>query len=137
MHSSAPAERLFALLSDAPGWPNWFSPARRAEWAAGEGRVRLVGLGPLVVREVVLEETPPTHHAYSIRSVIPVREHRADVMFQPDDTGTTTITWTASFRPALPGTGGLLRLGMRAAVSALARALVKAAELTGPGSAER
>jgi uncharacterized protein YndB with AHSA1/START domain len=32
LHTSAPAERLFALLSDAPGWRQWFPAARRVEW---------------------------------------------------------------------------------------------------------
>jgi uncharacterized protein YndB with AHSA1/START domain len=129
LHSTAPSERLFALLSDAAGWLRWFRPARRAEWAdeTATPRVRLVGVGRFVVREVVLKETPPHHHAYSIRSVIPVREHRADVRFTATDTG-TAISWTTSFRPAVPGTGPLLRLGLRRGVGALARALISAAE---------
>ncbi len=63
--STAPAERLFALLSDAPDWPTWFPAARRAGWATDSGteRVRLVGVGPLLVREVILSETPGRHHA--------------------------------------------------------------------------
>jgi uncharacterized protein YndB with AHSA1/START domain len=128
LHSTAPAERLFALLSDAPGWPQWFPAARRAEWETGTpDRVRLVGVGRFVVREVVLAETSPHHHAYSIRSVIPVREHRADVRFSPTATG-TQIVWTTTFRPVIPGTGALLRHGLRFGVQRLARALIGAAE---------
>jgi hypothetical protein len=127
--STASAERLFALLSDAPGWPKWFPAARRAEWATDSGtdRVRLVGVGPLAVREVILSETPGKHHAYSIRSVIPVRDHRADVWFTQAD-GRTEIRWTTSFRPPLPGTGMLLRRSLQFAVGRLAKALVAAAE---------
>lgn len=125
--SSAPPQRLFALLSDAPGWPRWFRPARRVRWAPGPDRVRLVAAGPLTVREVVLEETAPSHHAYSIVSVIPVRDHRADVRLEPRGDG-TSITWTTSFTPRVPGTGTLLRHGLRLGVGALARALVAAAE---------
>jgi hypothetical protein len=132
LHSTAPAERLFALLSDAPGWPRWFPAARRAEWATDTAdRVRLVGVGRLVVREVVLEETPPTHHAYSIRSVIPVREHRADVRLSPTASG-THIVWSTSFRPVVPGTGVVLRQGLRFGVRRLAGALIAAAEADTP-----
>jgi uncharacterized protein YndB with AHSA1/START domain len=128
LHSTAPAERLFALLSDAPGWPQWFPAARRAEWATDTAeRVRLVGVGRFVVREVVLEETAPTQHAYSIRSLIPVRDHRADVRFSPTASG-THIVWTTTFRPAVPGTGALLRHGLRFGVQRLAAALIAAAE---------
>jgi hypothetical protein len=119
---------LFALLSDAPGWPRWFPAARRAAWASDtDQRVRLVGVGRVVVREAVLEETPPTHHAYSIRSVIPVRDHRADVHFSPTESG-THILWTTSFRAVVPGSGALLRHGLRFGVRRLARALIAAAE---------
>jgi uncharacterized protein YndB with AHSA1/START domain len=49
---AAPAERVWRLLSDAPGWPGWYSPARdvalagelavdtRFTWASGGARMR-------------------------------------------------------------------------------------------------
>ncbi|MUL64536.1 hypothetical protein BOO86_08695 [Mycobacterium sp. CBMA 234] len=129
--SSAGADQLFALLADAPGWPAWFRPARRVRWSsthpAGGGAVRLVTIGPLTVRERVLAEEPGRHHAYSIETVFPMRDHRADVWFTADQTG-TLIRWNSSFTPKFRGTGGLLRIGLKFGVQQLAQALIAAAE---------
>ena len=128
--STAPPERVFALLSDAPNWGSWFKPAKNVTWEAGaEPPVRLVKLAPgLTVREVVLEETEPSHHAYSIRSVIPVKDHRADVWLTATADGGTDIRWVSSCNPKLPGTGPALKLALSKAVGDLCNALVKAAE---------
>lgn len=128
--STAPPERLFALLSDAPSWPTWFRPARRVEWEPGaDPPVRLVTVAPgLTVREVVLEESAPTHHAYSIRSVLPIRDHRADVYLRARADGGTDIHWVSSMRPKIPGTGRLLRAALTTAVGGLCSALVRTAE---------
>ncbi|MEZ0054090.1 hypothetical protein ABIA30_005130 [Mycobacterium sp. MAA66] len=130
--SSARADQLFGLLADAPAWPAWFRPARRVSWssehpAGGPGAVRLVTIGPLTVTERVLAEEPGVHHAYSIETVFPVRNHRADVWFIPSQTG-THIRWDSSFTPKFPGTGTLLRAGLEFGVQRLAAALVAAAE---------
>ena len=130
--SSASPERLFDLLADAPSWPSWFGPVRSAEWlpvdpADSALRVRRVRIGPLRVVEAVLAESRPSHHAYQVRTVLPVREHRADVVFRPDATG-TRIEWTMSFEPTVPGTGPLLRAGLVFGVSRLAASLIRVAE---------
>src|ERR1700731_4466340 len=97
--SSASAERLFDLLADGPSWTQWFGPARRVDWvsprpdASPAIRVRRVAIGPITVREAVLEEARPWHHAYQVLTAIPVVSHRADVWFAPHDGG-TTITWS-------------------------------------------
>jgi hypothetical protein len=128
--STAPPDRVFALLSDAPGWPTWFKLIRKVSWEPGaEPPVRLVTLGPgLTIREVVLEETAPTHHAYSIQSVFPVKNHRADVRLTARPDGGTDIRWTSTCDPKLPGTGGALKVGLSKAVGDLCKALVKASE---------
>lgn len=89
--------------------------------------MRRVHIGPVAVREAVLTETRPAHHAYSVRTVVPVREHRADVWFRPDGSG-TSIVWAMSFEPLIPGTGRLVRAGLVFGVRRLAAALIRAAE---------
>ena len=128
--STAPPEKLFALLSDATTWPTWFGPARNVSFEAGAvPPVRLVKLAPgLTIREVILEETAPTHHAYSIRSVIPVTDHRADVRLTGRADGGTDIHWASTMRPKVPGTGLLIKATLAQAVGQLCRALVRAAE---------
>ncbi|MGB8407240.1 MAG: SRPBCC family protein [Mycobacterium sp.] len=130
--TGASAEQLFTLLADAPGWPAWFRQARRVRWSSeqpggGPGAVRLVTIGPLTVRERILTEEPCVHHAYSIETVFPVRDHRGEVWFTPGQAG-TLVRWNSSFTPKFPGTGVLLRIGLRFGVRRLAAALVAAAE---------
>jgi hypothetical protein len=129
--SSASADTLFSLLSDAPRWPSWFRAARKVEWcpprASDEQRVRRVWIGPIGVREAVLEEQAPRHHAYAIRSTIPVTDHRADVWFH-EGGGSTSITWSSSFRAKVPGTGHLLAVALRLGVRQLGRSLIAEAE---------
>jgi len=128
--STAAPDRVFELLSDAPGWSTWFKPIRQVEWEAGaEPPVRVVKLAPgVAIREVVLEETAPSHHAYSIRSVFPIKNHRADVWLTGRPDGGTDIRWVSTCDPKLPGTGVPLKLGLSKAVGDLCGALVKAAE---------
>ena len=126
--SSATPEALFDLLSSAPEWPGWFRPVRRVEWIGPvPGTVRRVTIGMVHVAEEILEEQRPVHHAYSIRSVIPVRDHRADVWFHPTARG-TEIAWTTRLSPRVRGTGRPLIAGLRMGVTQLARALIRAAE---------
>jgi len=128
--STASPERIFALLSDAPSWPTWFKPAKRVGWEPGaQPPVRLVTVAPgVTIREVVVEESAPSHHAYSIRSVIPIKDHRADVWLTGRADGGTDIRWTSSMRPKVPGTGLLLKATLAKAVGGVCTALVKAAE---------
>ena len=128
--STASPEKLFALLSDATSWPTWFSPARNVSFEVGAvPPVRLVKIAPgVTVREVIVEETAPTHHAYSIQSVIPVTDHRADVRFTARPDGGTDIHWVSTMRPKIPGTGRLVKATLSQAVGRLCRALVKGAE---------
>lgn len=133
--STASPERLFALLADATSWPTWFPPARHVDWSppatspgpGGVGAVRRVRIGPIAILEAVVAETAPTHHAYSIRSVLPVRAHRADVHLRRVPAG-THIEWRTTFEPKVAGIGRLVSAGLRLGVSQLAAALIKAAE---------
>jgi hypothetical protein len=133
--SSASPERLFRLLSDAPGWPKWFGVARRVDWVRlGDdghegtvGAVRRVLIGPVGVEEEIVASLDPSHHAYGIKTTIPVQNHRADVWFSEVD-GTTRIVWATSFNARNPVIGRLVAVGLRIGVGRLARALTKAAE---------
>jgi hypothetical protein len=139
--SSASAERLFDLLADGPSWTQWFGPARRVDWVSPGAdarpaiRIRRVAIGPITVREAVLEEARPRHHAYQVLTTIPVVSHRADVWFVPHERG-TTITWRMSFVPLVPGTGWLVGAGLRFGVTRLARALVAGAETASGAGAQ-
>jgi uncharacterized protein YndB with AHSA1/START domain len=131
--STAPPERLFATLADVPGWPRWML-ARRAELEregvpapGGVGAIRRLGGGPFSSREEITEYDPPRHLGYRVVSGLPVRDYRADVDFTGDDRG-TTITWAASFEPAMPGTGAFLRWVLRQVIRSVASGLARDGE---------
>jgi hypothetical protein len=87
----------------------------------------MVTVGPLTVHERIVIELPNTHHSYSIQTVIPVRDHRADAWFAVQGEG-TRLRFTTAFVPKIPGTGSALRAGLRFGIRRLARSLVTAAE---------
>src|SRR5207253_2379060 len=71
--SSAPPERIFALLTDATSWPRWAGPViAHGSWEregdpppGGLGAIRKVGRWPQFGREEIVAHEPPTHHAYT------------------------------------------------------------------------
>jgi hypothetical protein len=91
------------------------------------GAIRQVFIGPVSVEEEVVESQSPNHHAYSIKTTIPLRDHRADVWFVESANG-TNILWTTSFTSRFVGFGRPVAVGLRFGVHRLARALVRAAE---------
>ena len=138
--SSAPPERVFALLDDATSWRRWAGPlVAHASWEregepapGGVGAIRKVGRWPMFGREQVLASEPPSHHAYTTLSGNPVRGYRADVVLAPDGTG-TLITWSATFEARIPGTGRLLEGFYRRLIGSFARRLATYAEQAEPG----
>jgi hypothetical protein len=58
-------------------------------------------------KEEVTAWDPPHHLGYAILSGFPVRRYRADVILTPE-AGGTSITWSATFDPLVPGTGRIM-----------------------------
>lgn len=117
--TAARPEDVYALLAAGETWPRW-SPItsfrlERAGSDGGEGvgAIRAWKTGVLSTIEEIVAADAPRHFAYTIvrcRSVN-VRDYRADVRLEPDGDG-TTIVWSGSFRPLIPGTGGFWRLAI-------------------------
>ncbi|MFN2539259.1 MAG: SRPBCC family protein [Mycobacteriales bacterium] len=133
--SSAAPAAVFRVLEAGDRWSEWaglFVP--RSHWAAAGdppgtvGAVRRLGLGPLGSSERIVEHVPGKRLSYVVDSWQPYRGYRADVDLVPTTDGGTRIVWQASFEPLLPGTGALLRLGLRRLVAGFARNLARAAE---------
>lgn len=135
--SSAPPERVFAVLADGAGWSRWAGPVVVRSWweregtppPGGVGAIRALGLKRIGSREEIVAYDPPRHLAYTLLAGMPVRGYRADVRIDPDGTG-SHISWGGSFEPKLPGTGRALRLFFRAAVGGFVRRLAAEAERT-------
>ncbi|MDP9334009.1 MAG: SRPBCC family protein [Actinomycetota bacterium] len=126
--SSAPPERIFALLADAASWPRWAGPLiAHGSWEregdpppGGIGAIRKVGRWPQFGREQIVASEPPTHHGYTMLSGQPTRNYRADVRLTPDGAD-TLIIWSATFEPLIPGTGRLLSAFYRRLIGSFAR----------------
>ena len=135
--SSAPVERVWALLADGAGWSRWASfrsSSLEREGTPppdGVGAIRRFGTGPGVSREEVIEFDPPRHLAYRLLSGLPLKGYRADVTVEPRDGGGSTVTWSSSFeRATVPGTGGALAAFLKWFLGDTARRLARAAEST-------
>lgn len=140
VRTDAAPERVYDLLADAPGWPQWAgSVVAEGSWVrlgdpppGGVGAIRRLGRRPVYAAEEIVVADRPRHHAYRIvGGPNPVRNYRADVHLAADGTG-TRITWRGEFDPILPGTGALLARGYRAMISGFARRL--AAYAARPGA---
>ena len=133
--SSAPPEKVFALLADGAGWSEWAGPMIVKSWweregtpaPGGVGAIRALGLGKVGSREEIVAYEPPHLLAYTILSGLPVRDYRADVRLSPEGGG-TRIDWTGTFTPKLPGTGAVLRRFLLTTIGSFSRRLAKQAE---------
>jgi len=134
-HSTAPPERVFALLADGATWSQWAGPMVIRSWweregdpaPGGVGAIRRLGLGVLSSREEIVEYDAPGHLAYTWLTGFPVRDYRADVRLEPDGQG-TRIVWSGTFRPVFPGGAAVMRAFFRSAVGGFVRRLATQAE---------
>ncbi|HVP27682.1 MAG TPA: SRPBCC family protein [Myxococcota bacterium] len=122
--------RVWSILSDHEGMRSWMpvrEVVRRRPGAPdpnGVGAVRTIrGMG-LVIEERITEFEPPARLVYELTEGAPIRDHRGEVTLAPEDGG-TRVRWRVRFRPAVPGTGGLLafvlRRGLAGGLERLAR----------------
>ena len=145
--SRAAMATVFDLVGDARRWPEWTWVRRAVITRQGDpppngiGSVRRLGIMPFASSEEIVAWEPPVHLAYVMRWGMPVRDYRADVRFAPGSNGApggsggasstaggTTVTWSVSFRPLVPGTGALLRALLRAIVGSFARGVTRFAD---------
>jgi uncharacterized protein YndB with AHSA1/START domain len=126
--SSAPPERVWALLADARSWPRW-APFDEAAVEEGEGlgELRRFQTGRRTTRERVIGFDPPRRFQYELVSGIPIRDYRAEVTLTPDGDG-TAIRWHSHFRAKIPGTGGLVRRQLERFIERTAQGLAREAE---------
>ena len=135
--SSADAARLFELEADGSRWSEWAKPLvptstweRQGDPApGGVGAIRRLGLPPVIVREETVEYEQDRRHVYVMRTPVPIRDYRAEIVLTPRAGGGTDLVWRGSFTERIPGSGPVFRVLLRGLISLLARRLVRAAEL--------
>lgn len=111
---AAPRERVFDVLADHEGMVLW-TQAREVVLRHpgdpppnGVGAVRVIRARGFAVEEEILAYERPKRMAYRISAGVPVRDHHAEIVLEPDGAG-TRVLWSVRFRPRVPGTGWLLR----------------------------
>ncbi len=102
--SHAAPDAVFAALVHATTWPRW-SPIDSAEV---EGDTRIFRTGRSVSRERIVELVEDRRFVYDNVGG-PFRSYRGTVDLAPAPGGGTHITWSATFEPKTPLSGGLWR----------------------------
>ena len=134
--SSASVDVIWPLIAEAKRWKEWtFLDRSELERTGapdpdGVGALRRftrLGVGS---REEVVAWEPPRHLGYTIVSGMPVRSYRADVVLEPDGTG-TAVSWSVAFAERYPGTGPVLALFLRSTITRFANGLVRYADRHG------
>jgi polyketide cyclase/dehydrase/lipid transport protein len=124
---------VWPLIAEARRWQEWsFLDRTELEREGspnpdGVGALRRFTRHGIGSREEVVAWEPPRHLGYSIVSGFPVRNYRADVVLEPDGTG-TTISWSVRFDGPLPGTGPMIGAVLRGIVTRFATGVARYAE---------
>jgi uncharacterized protein YndB with AHSA1/START domain len=116
----APPGAVYALLRSGRTWPEWspiggFELEREgAHGGESVGAIREFRTGWARSREEIVELVPERRLSYTVLSGLAIKGYRADVDLRPSDGG-TEIHWHSSFRPKVPGFGGIYRRALQKA----------------------
>ena len=133
----APPEVVWRWLADAASWKEWtrLTESRLEREGMpepdGVGAIRRFGRAGASSLEEVVVFDPPQHLAYVLIRGLPIVNYRADVVLEPDGTG-TRIRWHSEFDTKYPGTGAPMRVFLRTILGDTADRLVARSE-RGPG----
>ena len=130
----APADRVWAVLSEHERMPEWAAPLKRVALIKtgspdrnGVGAVRLMEAPMQRIEEEIIAWDPPRSFDYTLLSGAPVRDHRGRLEVVPAGSG-CTVRWHVTFEPKVPFTGTALKLGLTLAFTRMLSGLKKATE---------
>jgi uncharacterized protein YndB with AHSA1/START domain len=111
---AAPRERVFDVYTDYEHWPRWAGVKEVVLRQKGDpppnglGAIRVIRARGLAIEEEITSFERPSRTGYRVIAGVPIRDHSAEVRFEPAGAG-TRVHWTIRFRPLVPGTGWLIR----------------------------
>ncbi|GAB10466.1 hypothetical protein GOARA_056_02140 [Gordonia araii NBRC 100433] len=93
----------------------------------GVGAVHLIGLGPVGIKEQIVELVPNERMVYKIVAGAPVKSHVGTVSFADAPNG-TLVTYTMDSTPKVPVPAPALKAGLKALINQMLGACDKAAK---------
>lgn len=126
-----PRDRVFALFADHHRFGKLIgAPVKRIKDSHqadpnGIGSVRKIGIGPIGLKETVLNFEPDSLIEYAITSLSPIRNHMGRIRFEETADGLTRINYTITFDDIVPFTGKVvstaLEQGLRRGIKRVPR----------------
>ncbi len=126
-----PRDRVFALFADHHRFGKLIgAPVKRIKDSDqadpnGIGSVRKIGIGPIGLKETVLNFEPDSLIEYAITSLSPIRNHMGRIRFEETADGLTRINYTITFDDIVPFTGKVvstaLEQGLRRGIKRVPR----------------
>jgi hypothetical protein len=133
-HSNAPREAVWRLVADTLTWPDWGAWSRAEVLREGTPppgglhAIKRLKLFPTTVVEEVTVFDPPNRLGYELRSGLPLRGYRAEIVLTDAPSGGTDIRWSGRFEAKLPGSGPLHRRLLARFTADTVERLARAAE---------
>jgi uncharacterized protein YndB with AHSA1/START domain len=121
-----PRDEVFDLFTDRENYRRLVAPIGatlvRAGTASrqGSGAIHRVGVGPLGIKEQIVDVDPGRRFTYRAITPLPVRHYIGIVEFHDDAKG-TRVDYTLDVEAALPLPGPVMRLMVKALAGGLAR----------------
>lgn len=111
----APVDRVWEIVGNPGASPGTGIEVQveRPGSVDGTGLVRTVKAGRGTVREEITGVGPGPVLRYRMIEGAPVRDYTAVVMLDETTGGGTLISWSAEFRPVVPGTGWAISLATK------------------------
>ena len=120
----APPQQVWDLYTDHCSWEDWAGVREVVLRQQGDpppngvGASRVMRSRGIAIEEEVIVFEPPRRMVYRLVAGAPIRNHQAEVLFSPSETG-TRVEWHVRFDPLVPFTGPLVGLLLRRGLSAV------------------
>lgn len=127
----APVDVVWSVMTDHVRWAGWGTAKRvtierpGVPSPNGLGAIRCFHAGAMKIREEVTAWEPPNHMAYRLNTRTLTSRYHSDMMLVARPDGRTTLEWSSTFEPRLPGTSRVVRRIFERAVRSFAAGIAR------------